>query len=233
MIKSSDRSHGTAPARHGPVQAREQVASRPDERRAISGTAHGHLARPVRSRRMTQLENVLLGNNPYTDTSQGWAAKSGRTYDLNTVDYVVEGAWSIAANRKRIGAGTVGWIRRPSDPWHQSTPAARWGFIAGVVVFTSDQPTDIDDDGGANGVIYYPGPIWRFPREWWIDGARINLSGWGDKAAPFGSDVPPQFASGRRIDPQDAKILYDLVHPVAFEWIDYTVRWAREQGGIE
>ena len=103
---------------------------------------------------MAYLKNVLLANNPDAGGSGGWSAKVGRTYDLMTAEYLRDGSWSIAANYKQIGPGTVGWIRRPCDRW-QRQRSARWGYIAGLVVFT-DTPKPVKERKGVRNQRYSP-----------------------------------------------------------------------------
>lgn len=59
----------------------------------------------------TQLDDVLLSNNPKPTTKTGWAKLSQREYDFVTWDFG-PASWSVACNRDRVGPGTVGWIHR-------------------------------------------------------------------------------------------------------------------------
>jgi hypothetical protein len=113
---------------------------------------------------------MSFGNNPHPSGKTGWTQLSHREYDLRTWDYG-EGNWSVTCNRQRVGPGTLGWIHR-ADGSH--------GHLAGLIVFT-DVPQPQDEPGGT--AYYGDGWLWRLPREWWIDGARVSAQhGWSGRA---------------------------------------------------
>ena len=152
-----------------------------------------------------KLEDVLLGSNKLA--TAGWAAKAQRSYDIVLGDYG-PGRWSVACNWTRIGDGTIGWIIRADQAW---------GHVAGCVAF-DDDPRPINEKGGR--VWYADGILFPWPRDWWIDGARLNLAGW--VGSPFGltgnRNRTPRFQSGVTLNPQSLEILEELAHPVAIEW---------------
>lgn len=113
------------------------------------------------------LTDVWLGSRP---GKSPWSEKAGRTYDIRTDTYGPS-KYSIAANRKRIGPGTTGWI------CHRD---GSFGAITGLFVF----------DGGAEvhaELLFMTGLVFPLPREYWIDGARIqfNPNEQREPAGPF------------------------------------------------
>lgn len=161
---------------------------------------------------MDFLQDVLLTNNPHPTPQTAWSKLSHRAYDLLTWDYG-PGGWSLACNIPQIGPGTTGWICR-SDGSH--------GHLAGLIVF-DDQPYEELEPGGP--VHYCDGWLWRLPREWWIDGARIGTDPRWAGRAPFGE--VRRFRNGERLKQTHREVLWDLLHPVAREWIGDKVRHLR------
>lgn len=155
-----------------------------------------------------QLSDVLLGNNPHPTPHSAWIKASHRTDDLLSWDYGLSN-WSIACNIGRIGPGTVGWIYRTDGSY---------GHLAGLIVF-SDRPWPENEPGGV--VHYCDGWLWRLPREWWIDGARVHADKDWSGRAPFGNIR--RFRNGESLNPGDRAILAKLLHPVALGWIATTV----------
>lgn len=161
----------------------------------------------IRSRE--QLSDVLLGNNPSPTAKTGWTRRSGRTYDLLTWDYDW-GSWSIACNKERISLGTIGWIYR-SD--------GSFGHLAGLIVFGEETS---DEGRGARRVYYRSGWLWRLPREWWVDGARIAAHpDWAGRA-PFGA--VRRFRNGEELRSRHREIVWQHLHPIAQEWVERTVQ---------
>lgn len=156
-----------------------------------------------------QLNDVLLGNNPRPTPQSAWSRVSHREYDLLTWDYN-PGSWSVACHLSRIGPGTVGWIYRADGSY---------GHVAGLIVF-SDLPYQQKEPGGT--AHYCDGLLWRLPREWWIDGARVHVDKRWSGRAPFGE--VRRFRNGEYLRPNDRQILWNLLHPVAREWIEDKVR---------
>jgi hypothetical protein len=177
--------------------------------------SEGLCERPV-SERLTMilekarlLDHVLLGNNPSPTAKTGWSKLSGRVYDLVTWDYGPSD-WSVTCNLKNVGPGTVGWIYR-SD--------GSFGYIAGLIVFSSTPQPQQE----AKGVVHYcEGLLWRLPREYWIDVARVSAhkAGWSGRS-PF--KTVKRFANGEQLKTPDKLILWDLLHPVAQAWISSEV----------
>jgi hypothetical protein len=155
--------------------------------------------------KQSQLANVLLGNNPSPTAKTGWSKVSGREFDLLSFDYG-PGDWSIACNQKLIGPGTVGWIYR-SD--------GSFGHLAGLIIFDG-VPLPQTEPGGA--VDYCSGMLWRLPREWWVDGARIASRGWPAKRAPFGTRTR-RFRNGESLSEVEEAVLWNELHEVARDWL--------------
>lgn len=153
----------------------------------------------------SRLANVLLGNNPRPTSKTGWSKLSGREVDIASFDYG-EYDWSVACNQSRIGPGTVGWIYR-SD--------GSYGHLAGLIVFSDDPQTEQEPGGDVD---YCAGLLWRLPREWWVDGARIASRGWPAKRAPFGTRAR-RFRNGERLDESEARLLRKELHRVAQDWL--------------
>ena len=69
---------------------------------------------------------------------------------------------------------------------------------------------------------YAPGVIFPFPREWWVDGARLSLAGWPPRA-PFGWTTTGRrmavFMSGTSSPDQAAALIENRLHPVARGWV--------------
>ena len=151
------------------------------------------------------LSDVLLGSNKLA--TAGWAAKSQRSYDIVLGDYGA-GGWSLACNWSRIGEGTIGWIIRADQAW---------GHVAGCLAIHSD-PESIKEKGGR--VWYAHGTIFPWPRDWWIDGARLNLAGWS--GTPFGLTKTgrrtSRFQAGVTLSQASLELIEELAHPVAIEW---------------
>jgi hypothetical protein len=156
-----------------------------------------------------RLNDVLLGNNPRPTAQTAWSKLSHREYDLLTWDYG-HGSWSLGCNAGRIGPGTVGWIYR-SD--------GSYGHLAGLIIFMGLSKQYSEPGGPVN---YCDGWLWRLPREWWIDGARVRVDKRWSGRAPFG-DVR-RFRNGEYLKSHDREVLWDLLHPVAREWIEDKVR---------
>jgi hypothetical protein len=83
--------------------------------------------------------------------------------------------------------------------------------------------THLRSRSNPGGTVWYvPGALFPLPREWWIDGARLHLAGWPQRA-PFGAGATGRrmavFRSGEAL-PQDAVELLDIyLHAVAREWV--------------
>lgn len=166
--------------------------------------------RPVKVRSRTgRLHDVLLGNNPRPTKMSGWHRLSQRRYDLAAWDYGPSN-WNIACNVARIGPATVGWIHR-SDGSH--------GHLAGLIVFTH-KPDPVAEPGGSTH--YCDGLLWRLPREWWIDGARVTAHPAWTNRAPFGPTR--RFRNGEELSASCRAVLASLLHPVAREWLDVMIR---------
>jgi hypothetical protein len=71
---------------------------------------------------MTLLADILLSSNKYAQT--GWAAKTGRYWDITLSDYG-PGDWFVACNVDKVGPGTIGWSRRTA--WGSVTAGAADG----------------------------------------------------------------------------------------------------------
>jgi hypothetical protein len=89
-----------------------------------------------------------------------------------------------------------------------------FGYVAGLCIFT-----DVTQAKDADGLAYAPGIVYPLPREYWIDGARIQLSKWSGRA-PFKSS-PNRFRNGEAIDTLDVKVLTSLLAEPVCVW-----RWA-------
>ncbi|MDF2092594.1 hypothetical protein P0Y31_09580 [Knoellia sp. 3-2P3] len=155
-----------------------------------------------------QLDDVLLSNNPKPTSKTGWAKLSQREYDFVTWDFGVA-SWSIACNRDRVGPGSVGWIHRADGSF---------GHLAGLIVF-DDTPSSVREPGGT--VDHCTGILWRLPREWWIDGARVALHPAWSGRAPFGATR--RFRNGEQLKIQDRDVLWEMLHPVARDWVEAEV----------
>lgn len=150
-----------------------------------------------------QLSDVLLGNNPQPTAKTGWSKLSERAYDVLSHDYG-PGDWSVACNLERIGIGTVGWIYR-SD--------GSYGHLAAMIIFDGE-PYSMQEAGGI--AHYCDGLLWRLPREWWVDGARIGPAGWSGRS-PFGK--LRRFRNGEELKTADRAVLFSMLHPVARHWL--------------
>jgi hypothetical protein len=156
------------------------------------------------TRDLGQLSDVLLANNPKPTAKTGWSNLSRREYDVLSHDHG-SGNWSVACNLERIGPGTVGWIYRADGSF---------GHLAALIVF-EDQPYPLKEPGGV--VHYCDGLLWRLPREWWVDGARIRLdAGWSGRS-PFGK--MQRFRNGEELKAPDRAVLFTMLHPVAKMWL--------------
>lgn len=158
---------------------------------------------------MTQLADVLLSSSKKATT--GWAALTGRTYDVTLDDYGASN-WSVACNLAKIDVGTIGWIARADG---------NWGHIAGLLA-VQDQPYKQIE---ANGEVWYaPGVVFPLPREWWVDGARLHLGGWPNRA-PFGRGSSGRrmavFRSGESVPGSAVALIEHLLHPVVLEWVKH------------
>lgn len=155
-----------------------------------------------------QLSDILLGSNK--DSGRGWAQVAARSFDVLLSDYG-KGSWSVGCNLERIDRGTIGWIVR-SD--------GGWGHLAGVLA-VDGPPAPEREPGGT--VHYAPGLLFPFPREWWIDGARLNLAGW-PSAAPFGSKRTggrmAQFRSGQELHRDGLRLIESRLHPLLLDWVE-------------
>lgn len=153
------------------------------------------------------LEDVLLASNKLA--TAGWAAKAQRQFDVLLSDYG-DGGWSLACNWTRIGPGSIGWIIRADQAW---------GHVAGCLAVDGD-PYTVKEKGGP--VWYAEGTIFPWPREWWIDGARLHVAGW--TGAPFGltraGKRAARFQSGVTLNLHSLDLIEQLAHPVAIEWAD-------------
>ncbi len=147
------------------------------------------------------LTDVWLGSRP---GKSPWSEKSGRTYDIRTDTYGPS-KYSIAANRKRIGRGTTGWI------CHRD---GSFGAIAGLFVF--DGGTEVHAE-----LLFMTGLVFPLPREYWIDGARIQFNPkeqW-EPAGPF-KPWPNNYANGVAVSTSNAVVLRRQLHPVVAEWLE-------------
>jgi hypothetical protein len=162
----------------------------------------------------TRLDHVLLASNPSPDLKGGWSAMSRRSYDVRTADFSEHDDWSLACNVDRVGAGTVGWIHRADGSF---------GHLAALIVFAGRTWTQKEH---RSELTYSSGTLWRFPAEWWVDGARIAASGWSGRA-PYGRHR--RFRNGEKIEPSDVHVLRLLLHPVARTWLEATVTAVTEE----
>jgi len=155
-----------------------------------------------------RLTDVLLGSN--WNATSGWAATAGRSYDVALARYG-HGRWSVACNLTRIDDGTIGWIIRADGTW---------GHVAGVLA-VSGLPEPTREAGGI--VQYVPGLLFPLPRDWWLDGARLQLDGW-QTAAPFGLSAAgnrmAQFQGGQTLGDHHVALIEQHLHPVALDWIE-------------
>jgi hypothetical protein len=116
-------------------------------------------------------------------------------------------------NRPRVGPGTVGWIY---------VADGRYGYLTGLIVF-NEYPVETLHDNAA--VHYCGGHLWRLPREWWIGGARVRLAPDWSGRGPFSRQARIQ--NGEELRDGDHRVLRELLHPVAREWIDGKVAGLR------
>jgi hypothetical protein len=154
------------------------------------------------------LDHVLLGDQP---GESPWSRATGRVYDIRA-DAYGEGDYSITVNRDRIGRGSTGWM---------CFRDGSFGFVAGMCVFTAE-PEAADRDG----IVYSPGIIYPFPREYWIDGARVQLSPDWSMRAPF-KPSPNRFKNGESLKPGDVSVLLSLVAEPVRIWREATLKALR------
>lgn len=152
-----------------------------------------------------QLTDVWLGSNSQAKTGYALEAPRGG-FDISTASYERAG-WSIACNHDQIDRGTIGWIFRADGSW---------GHMAGLIAFTGPPEED-----GPN-LHYAKGQLFPLPREWWLDGARMQLNDWGT-SPPFGLGKKGvrvvQLQAGQAVPSNHTKAMTDHLHPVAREWI--------------
>ena len=111
---------------------------------------------------------------------------------------------AVAVNRSRIGLGTVGWMVHADETF---------GCVSGLAIFDGRVSDTREHEDGRLGVLVHP-----LPREYWIDGARIRLSGW-EKSAPF-AGRSRRFSDGTTITAGNARVLRDLLATPVREWLD-------------
>jgi hypothetical protein len=148
----------------------------------------------------SRLDHVMLGSAP--GPSSRWAQATGRTYDIR-VDTYGQAGYSVSVNIDRIGKGTIGWI------CHRD---GSFGAIAGIIIFSgiSGQPDPNTD------LHYEKGLLWPLPREYWIDGARLQLRGW--QGSPF-KPAPNQFQNGQEIRRENVVLLYNQLAGAVKDWL--------------
>ncbi len=155
------------------------------------------------------LSDVLLGSN--WNATTGWSATAGRSYDIALAHYSTKARWSVACNLNRIDAGTIGWIIRADGTW---------GHVAGLLA-VSGPPKPIREAGGT--VHYVPGLLFPLPRDWWLDGARLQLDGW-QTAAPVGLSAAgnrmARFQGGQVLDGAHVALIEQHLLPVALDLIE-------------
>ena len=147
----------------------------------------------------SQLGDVLLGDRQ--GDSSPWSKATGREYDIRAGAYGLS-SYAVTVNRDRVGPGTTGWI---------CFRDGSFGYIAGLCIFTGATQAK-----GADGIAYAPGLIYPLPREYWIDGARIQLSKWSGRA-PFKAP-PNRFRNGEAIETSDVAVLTSLLADPVCVW---------------
>jgi hypothetical protein len=156
------------------------------------------------------LPNVLIGDNP-TEASR-WTEHTGQVFDILGKEYGISD-WSIRVRNRNIGPGTVGWMYRADGDW---------GHLAAIMVFGLTPEEDTYVEPSNRKLRYRQGVLFPLPREWWVDGARIHQHGWSSRA-PWGGKIR-RFQNGEQLSAGDVQVLRGLLHPVASEWLDATVR---------
>jgi len=157
---------------------------------------------------MVILDDILLGSNK--NASTGWSAVADRHYDI-TLDNYGTGGWSVAWNVDKVGGRTIGWIVRADG---------NWGHVAGLLAVTAEPQPQVEPYGTVH---YVPGVLFPLPREWWIDGARLNLAGW-PRRSPFGvsrhGTRMARFRNGERLVAAATLLMFARLHPVAQAWVE-------------
>lgn len=146
------------------------------------------------------LTHVMLSSTP--GSSNPWAEKTGRTYDIRVADYGDNRSYNVTVNIDRVQRGSVGWI------CHRD---GGLGAVAGLIVFNGKK-------GHEDGLVYKYGTIWPLPREYWVDGGRLITRGWD--GAPF-CKGPSRFQNGREARPANIAILQRELHPAVKDWLRY------------
>jgi hypothetical protein len=124
------------------------------------------------------VDYVFLGSNP--DPAGRWTKFTDRTHDLMHDDYHEDAWWSMRCNSHRVVPGTVGFITY-ADGSDGKIGAAH-------IMYGTPDDVDVEDEVGPTGkttqIPYVRGVLWRFPDQYWIDGARIKLDQTGPGVRP-------------------------------------------------
>ena len=149
------------------------------------------------------LPHILMGSETTGDNP--WSRITDRTDDIALHPF---GScdWSVRVNVKKVGPGTVAWVYRFGEEGH----------IAGVIKATAPAYEQAE----AHGKVWYlPGILFPLPQPWQITHEMVQKHGGWSGRAPFGPSGIRRFANGEALSDTDARVLLDLLHPLARGWL--------------
>lgn len=169
------------------------------------------------------LADVMLGSNPDPSFRDGWALKTGRTYDISAGGRIdPDFDFSVACNSDRIEAGTIGWI-------HRSNGAD--GHLAAVMVISGEfrDITEVNTITGKSATVRYGlGSLRRLSDGEQIPGSQIMADSRWSGRAPY-SRQWQRFQNGMSLSDGDADVLRDMLPAKALRWLDGEVTRFRGQ----